>query len=355
MPHQLRTQRAMTVTRLGFSFRNVGRTSDDEWEIVEPALLDFWTKESDYISEFDYTHQGCNVKVRLDWRPYTSQYIKQTEFWHPIRLGQREIHESDYKNISGSCICQATVEVAGTNELAKHSWYAAHFLQVALYDAFIIANIALPGSLDLYSAKIWKQDDHDKTELRLSSYLMERGWIESLREKFPKLDRTPVRIVRNWHSILGTNGKLRAETSLQRAIFCLYYLGHSDNHIDGLIWVFYGLEALLQTKIGENISGMLRRISLLLDMNERDRTKLRKHLKHAYDLRSAFVHGGYVIDHPIHNEVMDPEIDKAYGEALELQRFGITLIVALLQKLAQSGVAKYHFREVFVPHIDTSS
>lgn len=90
-------------------------------------------------------------------------------------------------------------------------------------------------------------------------------------------------------------------------------------------------------------------------MKERDRKTLRQRLKHAYDLRSAFVHGGYVVDHPIHNEVMEPGIDKAYGEALELQEFGIALIVALLQKLAQSSVSKYHFREVFVPHMDTSS
>lgn len=239
------------TTSLEFSFGRVGRTSDDEWEIVEPALVNFWMKESRHISEFDYTHQGCSAKVRLDWKPYISHYIREIEFWRPIKLGEMEFRESDYNGMPDSCICPATVEISGANKLSKYSWYPAHFLQVALYDAFIVANIAFPGSLDLYSVKFGQKEKHDNIELRLSSYLMEHRWVESLRGKFPKLDRIPLEEARNWHSTLGTNGKLRAETSLQRAIFCLYYLGQSENHIDGLIWVFYGLEAMLQTKIGE--------------------------------------------------------------------------------------------------------
>lgn len=345
----------MTVVReLEVCFSNLGWSMDDEWEKVEPAHLSFWENDSRHLENFSYQHSGCSVAVNIDWAPYQSQLQKIHEIFKPGRTGGTVDLEA-YKSLPTQTVCLARIEIVGTNNLSAYPWYAGYFLDLALYDAFICANIAFPGVLDLHNAEVSRTSENmPPVKLNLSSYNFEFWWIESLRGKFPKLERIPLKLVRDWHAISGMSGKLRAQTGLERAIFCVYHLCRSENYVDGLIWIFHALEALLDTRVGENFSAMLRRISMLLDLNERDKKILRKTLRHAYDIRSSFVHGGYVITHPIHNEVIDPEIGKAYSEGLELQQFGLALLISILQKLVKLGASNYHFREVFVPHLSAS-
>jgi hypothetical protein len=340
-----------TVHELPFSFSRVGRSTEEERERVAPAHFDFWENEVKFLRQFTYEHDGCSALVTLDWDPYISRLKVDEAILAPLYTGGT-VDMAAFNKLPKLTICSARVEISGKNDLSERAWYPRHFLELALYDSFICANLALPGVLDLFGAKIPASSKNNlPTDLNLSSYNFEFWWVESLRGKFPKLRRLPLKQVREWYALTGIGGRSRAQNGLERAVFCLFHLCRSNNYVDGLIWVFHALEALLETRVGENLSGMLRRISLLIELTDRDRKSLKKHLRRAYDIRSAFVHGGYEIPHPIHSEVIDPEIGKAYGEGLDLQQFGMSLILSLLQQLAHLRASKYHFREVFVPHV----
>lgn len=337
--------------RIPIVFSHVGFDTDEEHERVLPIRKSFWNSEAKYLGAFSYQHAGCAVNVALDWAPFVERLRKNWEIWDPVYSGGSVDYDA-YKSLPRETECYANVEIAGENDFTKHQWYARHFAELALYDAFICANLALPGSLNLYTAEIPPESKSSlPAELKLSSYNFEYWWVESLRGNFPKLKQLPLKSVREWYALSGIGGRSKAQSGLERAVFCIFHLARSDNYIDGLIWVFHALEALLETRVGENLSGMYRRITLLMELTERDKKALKKKLKRAYDLRSAFVHGGYEIPHPAHSEATDPAIGSNYVEGLDLQQFGMALVLSLLQHLVQAKATKYHFREVFVPHI----
>jgi hypothetical protein len=58
---------------------------------------------------------------------------------------------------------------------------------------------------------------------------------------------------------------------------------------------------------------------------------LKKRLRELYDLRSAFVHGGLEIGHPIHSEVIDNRLDVQYGPLLNANQFGFSLLLSSIQ------------------------
>jgi hypothetical protein len=343
------------ATKIPIVFSHAGFSTDDEHDRVHPIRKNFWNEEVKYLASFSYEHAGCAVNVKLDWTAFVERLRNSWAIFEPLYSGGT-FDQAAYSRLPRETECSATVEITGENDFTKHWWYPRHFAELALYDAFICANLAFPGALDLYSARIPPSSSElgRPTELKLSSYNFEYWWVESLRGHFPKLKQLPLKAVREWYSLSGLAGRSKAQDGVDRAVFCLFHLCRSDNYIDGLIWVFHALEALLDTRVGENLSGMYRRITLLIDLSERDKKALKKKLKRAYDLRSAFVHGGYDIPHPAHNEVTDPAIGNNYAEGLDLQQFGMALVLSLLQHVVQARTATYHFREVFVPHIRSS-
>lgn len=125
----------------------------------------------------------------------------------------------------------------------------------------------------------------------------------------------------------------RAESGTQRALFAIYHMCHSDGHIDFVVWLFTALESLLNTKVGENFSGMVRRATLVLGLDKVEQKRLSNRLRKLYDLRSSFVHGGYAVAHPLHYESIDPRLDKDYTEVVELSAYGFFVLAAILQAM----------------------
>lgn len=108
------------------------------------------------------------------------------------------------------------------------------------------------------------------------------------------------------------------------------------------------MESLLSTKVGENFSGIVRRASALLELDAKQKSYLQKILRRLYDLRSAFVHGGYEVPHPLHREPIDPRLDDDYSELLNLSIEGFSILGALLQALIVKRIPIVAFEERIV-------
>lgn len=115
-----------------------------------------------------------------------------------------------------------------------------------------------------------------------------------------------------------------------------------------LIWIFYALETLFDTKPGENFRALRDRIGLLLDPGGGHREDLVRGLRTLYDLRSAFVHGGLEILHPIGPNPGDEKGDELYKRVADACEFGFTLIACSIQALINRGWIEAQFQEVVV-------
>jgi len=104
-----------------------------------------------------------------------------------------------------------------------------------------------------------------------------------------------------------------------------------------VIWLFYAFESLLQTKAGENFSSIVRRLCLLLKTNKQQSELLKKKMRTLYDIRSAIVHGGFEVTHPMHNELLDERVDDTFGKLLDATDYGHAILLASIQKTIENG------------------
>lgn len=72
---------------------------------------------------------------------------------------------------------------------------------------------------------------------------------------------------------------------------------------------------------------------------------LRKKLRELYNLRSAFVHGGYPIPHPLQNSVIDNSLAEHINKVFDLWCFGTFLLISTLQALILKGAISFEFDE----------
>ncbi len=320
---------------------------DDEWELIEPAHIDFWTQDSLLIARRSFLHNGCEIFVTIDWRPIGRRYKQHFDLLQPVRRG-KATNDNWYRKVFRPVRLKAKVRIEGKNEVSGYAWYPGFFLEMAIYEAFAIANLALPGCAEFYTLSIQGGSQNQTLEPKLSAFGFDFWWVESIRGHWPTLRCIPLNRVVQWFDALSTGHKQKADTGTERALFVLYHLCKLDDGIESVIWLFHGLEAVLGTRVGENLSGLLRRISMLLDPSPKQLAYLKKRLKELYDLRSAFVHGGYGVTHPIHSEVVDRRLDDDVEKLMSANAFGFGLLVAVLQAMICNDLLELTFEEKLI-------
>ena len=112
-----------------------------------------------------------------------------------------------------------------------------------------------------------------------------------------------------------------------------------------VIWLFYAFESLLQTKVGENFSAIVSRLCLLLAATEEQARFVKKRMRALYNIRSAVVHGGFEVIHPMHDETLDFRIDDTYSELMKAADWGHAFLLAAIQQTIQNGWLFPHFSE----------
>lgn len=324
--------------------RSLGRPSEEEWDVVEPAWIAFWKQAHVFFRSRSFEHDGVTVTVEVDWSPYARRLLKHHNLLAPVRRGEGG-DPNWFEKLNRPLKLKATCSVDGKNKLSQHSWYQEFFLRYYIYEIFVCANLACPGSADFLNLTIEPQDGKHGDKLGLSAYYFDEWFVASIRSKSPKaIDLDPADVVAWIHAINPTVTQ-RAETSTQRALFAVYHMCQSDGHIDFVVWLFTALESLLSTKVGENFSGMVRRASLVLGLDPVEQKRLSRELRKLYDLRSSFVHGGYPVAHPLHHESIDPRIDKDYSQVLQLSTYGFSVLVAILQIMIATKRHSLEFEE----------
>lgn len=333
--------------------RSLGRPSDEEWELVEPASIDFWNRALPSLRERTFEHEAVHVQICLDWTPYARRLQKYHGLLAPVRRGEKN-DPNWFTKISRSLRLRADCSIQGQNRLTDYSWYPEFFVKYYLYEIFLCANLACPGSADFFGFSIQGEKGKSTEKIGLSAYYFDEWMIGSIRGHLPKVMMIEPAEVASWMKAVNPSVTQRADSGTQRALFAIYHMCHSDGHIDFVVWLFTALESLLSTKVGENFSGMVRRASMVLGLDHADRKRLSSRLRKLYDLRSSFVHGGYAVAHPLHYETIDRRLDSDYMEILELSTYGFAVLAAILQAMIVGKRASLVFEERIVDGLSSA-
>ena len=196
-----------------------------------------------------------------------------------------------------------------------------------LMDIFLITNLAVPGLINLSSAKLFIGDKEDG--LNLSNFYFERSIENKYISKCIFSSVYPVNQSRIWYWKIEKNMSLVASDAIQKTIYSLLHICRMDADISMVPWIFHALEAIYGTNAGRGFNDLSSKINFLLEIEERERKKLKKQLRELNNLRSSFVHGGYRVSHPLADEIS--------SDIFELTEFGVTLIICSLQKLMSNN------------------
>jgi len=329
------------------TIRNPGRMAEEEWQILEPQDAKFWKVAARKLSQRTYEHNGCRISIELDWTPLSRRIIRDHNLLIPVRTGQPTDIDW-FSKLDRPLKLTAHSEIEGENDLSKHQWYAEFFVEYYIYEIFTVANLTCPGAAEFFNIAVHNNNSASVTNLRLSAYYFGEWAIESIRGAKPAAKYLSVDSAIAWFHAVNPRVTQKAENGTQRALFALYELCRSDGQIDFVLWLFNALESLLATRVGENFSAVVRRASLLLQFDHKETTTLSKRLRKLYDLRSAFVHGGYEIAHPLHREPIDKRLDADYSKLLELGTYGFSVLAALLQAMVERNIQELCFEERLV-------
>jgi hypothetical protein len=332
---------------------NLGITPDTSLEYAQ-ATVDVWEAIAPIVRERKYQHDGCDIRVQVDWEPIhllLAENLKNSldliseptpGMVKKIYIREMSPEEIQVANANREKSISAYVEISGQNELSKYSF----FVETYLYDLFLILNLTLPGSAEFHNITI-RRSGYPTDNLCLSSY----AWWDAYQEKdqWPLLNSIDPRTVVAWYYSIRRGFAQVPETPIERAIFALFHVCQSDGRPEDMIWLFYGFESFFQTRVGENFSALVDRLILILRPNNEQEKQLRKQLREMYEFRSSFVHGGLSVIHPMHREDMDKRIDAQYRRITELSKYGSRLLLACLQRYIQNGWHEVHYRTIAEP------
>lgn len=299
------------------------------------SIVELWGSLPPLLRSRTFLHDGCNIVVTMDWTPVRKLLTKQlrTSNWPTKKLR-----------------LPAQVEITSWNKFSKLDWYPEFFVESYLYDLFIALNLALPGAANFFNVTVEKVGLGQPERLDLSAYYFETAFRS--RDQWPTLQFIDPQTVSVWFNRVRTGFGQIPDSPVERAMFAMLHVCRSSGRPEDIVWLFYAFESLFQTRVGENYSALHERVCLLLQPDSAQEKHLRKNMRAMYDFRSAFVHGGLQIIHPMHNEVMDKRVEKSYGTIVELSQYGTKLLLACLQRYIQENWREVRYKTTVEPAND---
>src|SRR5262249_21389384 len=138
------------------------------------------------------------------------------------------------------------------NNETHHHNILEHFIEVILYDLFIIMNISTPSSFDLYSAKIDSNNSITNQRIELSNARFEMSLLDSMEHGWPHINNIDIFDVRDWYLSSRRLLSMTPKGRMEKVLFALLHISRTHTSEMTVIFIFYALESLFDTKTGEN-------------------------------------------------------------------------------------------------------
>lgn len=318
-----------------FRIGSYGRSTTDEgWEKLDPEHIGIWQSVLSFFNARTLKLQNCTIAIEADWQPILQ---KQEEHYEVMkRLQQGTTGEAELRSIlqrfpERNTEIEITANVLGedvSDEAATN--LATNAIESYLYDFFAILNVSAPGCCDFHRGQL--VGGSFERDIPLSGFYFDIAVLGTLEKDWQQIRTLPLSQTVRWYDSVRSGIRQIPQNPMERAIFALLHISKLDTDPMIVIWLFYAFESLFQTKAGENFSSLVQRITLLFNLSDAQSKTVRREFRELYNTRSAIVHGGFEIAHPMGNEVLDKAIDDNYLRISEPAEFGMALLLAAIQE-----------------------
>ncbi len=319
-------------------------TTDEGWQRVQPEYVKAWTLAVHSLREHSIAVGSDRYTALVDWTSTLrrhKRYYSALQFVHSGGSDKGAYLERLLRAKFPQRPSQNTIEVQAKNVEQPQLLSVA---ENVVYDAFLIMNIAAPGSCNFYRASLL--GDKIEPNVSLFNHAFESLSFVSLKEKWPNIAFLHLDQVISWYRAVRQGAQQIPSNPMERVLFALFHISKIEMSPIEVIWLFYAFESLLQTSVGQNFSLIVKRLCLLLDADEKQSSTVRRRMRELYDLRSAMVHGGYEVTHPMHDSGIDERVMQSFVRETRAMDYGYALLIAAVQKTIQNDWKYPKFSEV---------
>ena len=209
-------------------------------------------------------------------------------------------------------------------------------------DVFVAMNLAAPGCC---SISVDRGNDGCPPSAHLYGDAFDLAWIDSIREGWPSIQGIALATVWDWVARIRQTGNSVAQTRLEQVLFCLLRTGLAfSSGPDTLMWLAHAIEAIYGGP-SPPLSVLRERIATLLDLSEIHQRSLTRRLRHFYEIRNAYAHGGLRVVHPFYHEALVKRVDTEIKKVFDANATGLRVLIATLQKFVISGWRGVEFKQ----------
>jgi hypothetical protein len=324
---------------------NAGRSGSDEgWQTLQPKYVDAWEAATTCLCEHHIVVGSNRYKVLIDW---AGTLRHQKRYYSALRyIGRTRRDTTAYID---RLLKARFPERPAHNPIQVESdstadAYSLSVAESAVYDSFLIMNIAAPGCCNFYRASL--TGHRIEPNISLLNHVFESLVHVALRDTWPPVAFLPLEDVFTWYRSVRPSALQIPSNPMERVLFALFHLCKIDMSPIEVVWLFYAFESLLQTRVGESFSLVVKRLCLLLEADQKRSGIIRKKMRELYDIRSAIVHGGYEVTHPMHDAGLDERVTQTFVRETRAMDYGYALLVAAVQKTITNGWSYPRFSEV---------
>jgi hypothetical protein len=273
----------MNDITLHVQLTGLARTTANLESITTAADAAVWRSAAAVLRERTYVTAGGVVRVRVDWDP----------------LVMRDPGEE--------AAVQFEVQVADERR-KPDARDAASFVALFFHDAFLLLNLAVPGSFG-GAIDILSGDEHRASAIALNARMFEYAWATAARNGSSPIEPLPLPDVIAWYDALHLGTSQVATKDVAKALFLILQLARrEEDESTSVIRLAQALEAVL-------------------DAGEQDDDELAQ----LFELRDAIVHGAAPVLHPLADDSLDELVDEESLALVNASDFAGSVLVSALQ------------------------
>lgn len=319
-------------------------TTDDGWQDVQPEYIKVWASAVHSLREHPITVGPDRYTALVDWTSTLQRHKRYYSALQYVHSGAADKGAYIQRLLKANFPKRPAQNPIEVHARGVRNPQLLSIAENVVYDSFFMMNIAAPSSCNFYRAMLL--GDKIEPNVSLSHHAFELLHLVSLKEKWPSIAFLNLDRVIVWYRAVRQGALQIPSNPMERVLFSLFHISKIDMSPVEVVWLFYAFESLLQTSVGQNFALIVKRLCLLLEADDKQSSLVRKLMRDLYDLRSAIVHGGYQITHPMHDAGLDKRVMDSFVRETRATDYGYALLISAVQKAIVKGWKYPRFAEV---------
>lgn len=330
----------MAIHQFTASVSGLSRYAANLESVTLVADRELWRDVQRLFSARSYRPPGlASVTVTVDWAQVVDVVFRDTQFTTREWMAKVDNNIDLVEDVR----VEVPVQVIDENDAVK-AFDARQLVELFFHEAFIVSNLAVPGSFGQTQIVI-KHLEYGSVTLLLDSSLFEDAWITATRHAWPHVEVLPIFSVIEWYDSLNLGTQQVATSRVAKALFSLLHVAAMDRtEPTAVVWLAQALEALFDVPSALSHKFLSARVLALLG-SPRTTKWFKSQIRQFYEARNAFAHGGAPVIHPMYDDGLDPRVDEECAKWMDPSDFAASIVVSALQAHVKNRSAEIAWEE----------